>query len=168
MPAPKGNNYWELREKHGRKPLFSSPDELWEKCVDYFEWCAENPETVKKMFCPASSPTVVIGEMKVERPMTIFELTACIGINRDTWYELKKKEGFSDIVRHVENILIANKYRGALVGTYSSALIARELSIIDQSNKYPSEDEKTKPIENKGLTEEKANEIKGKILGINE
>ena len=38
-----GNKAWKARSKHGRKPKFSSPDDLWEKCCEYFEWVNENP-----------------------------------------------------------------------------------------------------------------------------
>lgn len=38
-----GNKAWKARSSHGRKPKFESPDGLWEKCCEYFEWINENP-----------------------------------------------------------------------------------------------------------------------------
>lgn len=38
-----GNSAWRARTSHGRKPKFKSPDDLWEKCCEYFEWVNDNP-----------------------------------------------------------------------------------------------------------------------------
>ena len=43
MAAPKGNNFWELRSKHGRDKLFATPDLMWDAACDYFIWCRANP-----------------------------------------------------------------------------------------------------------------------------
>ena len=37
MSAPKGNQFWKLRSKHGRDKIWESPELLWESCVEYFE-----------------------------------------------------------------------------------------------------------------------------------
>ena len=43
MAAPKGNQFWMLRSKHGRDKLFATPEALWEAACEYFQWCDENP-----------------------------------------------------------------------------------------------------------------------------
>ena len=43
MAAPKGNQFWKLRSKHGRDKLFTTPELLWEAACEYFEWIDENP-----------------------------------------------------------------------------------------------------------------------------
>lgn len=30
MSAPKGNQFWKLRNRHGRSKRFASPEQLWE------------------------------------------------------------------------------------------------------------------------------------------
>lgn len=42
MAAPKGNQFWMLRSKHGRDKLFATPEALWEAACEYFQWCDEN------------------------------------------------------------------------------------------------------------------------------
>ena len=39
MGAPKNNQFWKLRSKHGRDKIFKTPKILWEAACDYFEWC---------------------------------------------------------------------------------------------------------------------------------
>jgi hypothetical protein len=43
MGAPKGNQFWKLRSKHGRDTLFESPEKMWEAACEYFQWCDDNP-----------------------------------------------------------------------------------------------------------------------------
>ena len=43
MAASKNNQFWKLRNKHGRDTLFSSPELLWSAACEYFDWCDENP-----------------------------------------------------------------------------------------------------------------------------
>ena len=38
MAAPKGNQFWMLRSKHGRDKLFATPEALWEAACEYFQW----------------------------------------------------------------------------------------------------------------------------------
>ena len=44
MGAPKGNQFWKLRSKHGRDKLFTTPELLWQAACEYFEWCENNPK----------------------------------------------------------------------------------------------------------------------------
>ena len=50
MAAPKGNRFWEARSSHGRKPIFDNPDQLWEACLEYFQWVEDNPLEEEKLF----------------------------------------------------------------------------------------------------------------------
>ena len=43
MAAPKGNQFWKIRSRHGRTKLFETPELLWEAATEYFEWCEANP-----------------------------------------------------------------------------------------------------------------------------
>ena len=43
MAAPKGNQFWKARSKHGRELIFKTPEALWDACVEYFEWVDANP-----------------------------------------------------------------------------------------------------------------------------
>ena len=46
--APKGNQFWKLRSKHGRDKLFATPDLLWEAACEYFAYCDKHPWKVVK------------------------------------------------------------------------------------------------------------------------
>jgi hypothetical protein len=36
--APKGNEFWKLRSKHGRDKLFATPELFWQAALEYFQW----------------------------------------------------------------------------------------------------------------------------------
>lgn len=46
----KGNKFWEKRSSHGRNPIFKNEDELLSACMEYFDWCHENPLFEMKPF----------------------------------------------------------------------------------------------------------------------
>ena len=68
MPAPKGNNYWEFREKHGRDHKYQ-PEALGEECVAYCDWIKANPLKEQKGF--AFKGTVTKKSFNKMRAMTI-------------------------------------------------------------------------------------------------
>ena len=74
MAAEKGNSYYLLGlDKTGRKPIYSDPEELRQRCVEYFE-STEN--------------------------YTITGLALYLGFSsRGTLNEYAKKDNFSDIVK---------------------------------------------------------------------
>ena len=43
MAAPKGNEFWKLRSKHGRDKIFKTPEIMLVAINEYFKWCEENP-----------------------------------------------------------------------------------------------------------------------------
>ena len=50
MAAHEGNQYWKLRSRHGPKPKFTDPEDLWKKACEYFQWVEENPLQEEKAF----------------------------------------------------------------------------------------------------------------------
>ena len=69
MAAPKGNQFWMLRSKHGRDKLFATPEALWEAACEYFQWCDENPWTTRK----AIQRTMPVRRKKGKRTETVNE-----------------------------------------------------------------------------------------------
>lgn len=130
MTAPMGNKFWELRESHGRKPIFNSADELWSKACGYFNWCHENPLYEMKPF-NCGDAGIVQEPIAKMRAMTITGLCFYLGISRQGWKEYGDKEDFSDIVDQIESVIYSQKFEGASAGLLNSSIIARELGLAD-------------------------------------
>lgn len=156
MAAPEGNQFWKLRSKHGRDRLFQTPDELWEACCEYFQWCDDNP------FYKSEAKTINIGDyqsqveivkLPVLRPYTIQGL--CLYLDCNTRYfndfedSLKGKEDqlskdFSHILTHAREIIYNQKFSGAASGFFNANIISRDLGLSDK-----------KELDHKGIPETK-------------
>ncbi len=130
MPAPKGNRFWEARSSHGRKPIFASPDDLWDACIQYFNWVEENPLWEDKLVTFQGAAThEPVAKM---RAMTVSGLCIFLDIDQTTWREYAKKEDFSTVTTRVEEIIRAQKFSGAAADLLNPNIIARDLGLAEK------------------------------------
>lgn len=142
MPAPKGNQFWKARTKHGRDKLFTTPEILLEACLEYFEWVDRNPlyeyqlKTTKGRVHKIPVPKM--------RAMTIGGLCIFLNINQSTWFDYAKQKGqegedkeitkdFSNICTRVMEIIRNQKFAGAAADLLNANIIARDLGLKDKS-----------------------------------
>jgi hypothetical protein len=150
-----GNSFWMLRSSHGRKPIFETPDLLFDACMQYFKAVEDNPLQEEKAFA-------YLGSVKKEniskmRAMTIQGLCIFIGMTRETWGQYRKKEDFSDVCATVEEIMYNQKLTGASADLLNASIIARHLGLKDHQD-HSSEDGSMSPSEST-LTKEQALEL---------
>jgi len=131
MPAPKGNQFWKVRSKHGRDKIFSDCDILWSASCEYFEWCEENPLIEQKIF--HASGVITKDEVTKMRAMTIAGLCVFLDIGTSTWHEYKKKEDFSEVITRIEDIIYNQKFMGAAADMLNANIIARDLGLSDKT-----------------------------------
>lgn len=131
MAAPQGNRFWEARSKHGRNPLFGSPEQLWDACVEYFEWVENNPLWETKSYQYQGVP--VQDQIPKMRAMTISGMCLFIDIDETTWKAYKAKEGFSGICTRAEKIIYNQKFAGAAAEFLNPSIIARDLGLVDKA-----------------------------------
>lgn len=130
MAAPKGNQFWKARTKHGRDKLFSNKEVLLEACEEYFQWVEDNPLYESKLVS-------FQGESKLEtipkmRAMTIGGLCIFLNIDHSTWFEWRKSDDFSKVVTQVEEIIKTQKFTGAAADLLNPNIIARDLGLSDK------------------------------------
>lgn len=130
MSAPQGNRFWELRSSHGRKPVFESPEQLWNACCEYFQWVEDNPlwET-KAMVVQGSPHQEPIAKM---RAMTMEGLCLFLDIGTSTWHDYRNREGFSEVVTRAEQVMRTQKFQGAAADLLNPNIIARDLGLVDK------------------------------------
>lgn len=129
MAAPKGNQFWKHRSKHGRDKIFESPEMLWEAAQEYFE-SVDSRKWIRTEFHGKDAT-----ECKVpnETPYTISGLCVFLDINRTTWMHYKEHKDFSNIAARIEQIIYTQKIEGASVGAFNASIVARELGLTDKS-----------------------------------
>lgn len=132
MAATKNNQWWKLRAKHGREKIFSSPEMLWQACIEYFE-ATDKRKWNKVEFKGTPLKKVLI---PTDTPYTLTGLCIFLGIGTSTWNDYKNKteyKDFSDIINQVEDIMFTQKFEGATTGAFNASIIARDLSLVDKS-----------------------------------
>ncbi len=131
MAAPLGNRFWEARSSHGRKPIFASPEELWEACQEYFEWTESNPLFECKAF--STKEGIQTTDLPKMRAMTISGLCLFLDIDQTTWREYRDKDGFSSVTTRADEIIRLQKFQGASADLLNPNIIARDLGLADKS-----------------------------------
>jgi len=131
MPAPKGNKFWEARSTHGRDPIFETHEQLWEACLEYFQWVEANPLWEDRPFnYQGKSYENTVAKM---RAMTIGGLCIFLDICESTWSNYREKEDFLGVTRRVERIIRDQKFSGAAADLLNPNIIARDLGLKDAS-----------------------------------
>ena len=131
MGAPKGNEFWKLRSKHGRDKIFKDPDIFWEAACEYFEWCEENP-LLEHDFVGKDAHDV---SRKKQRAFTIHGLCHYLDINVATFSNYEKDKSYKDFFRvftRVKEIIYNQKFTGAASGFFNANIIARDLGLADK------------------------------------
>jgi len=131
MAAPKGNRFWEARSSHGRKPIFASPEDLWNACQEYFEWVEQNPLWEAKAF--AYQGDVTIATLPKMRAMTLDGLCIFLDIDPNTWRLYVGREDFISVTTRVECTIRTQKFAGAAADLLNANIIARDLGLADKS-----------------------------------
>lgn len=145
MGAPKGNNFWELRSKHGADKLFATPELMWEAACEYFEYCIDNPwvkvEQTKSPGKPFKDlngeitwPDSLV-EVPTSKPFTLTGLCLYLGCSSGYFrtFKLTASKDFLAIVARIEETIFTQQFEGASVGAYNANIIARSLGLADKT-----------------------------------
>jgi len=136
MSAPKGNQFWQARAKHGRDKIFKTPGILWDSACEYFQWIEDNPLEKAIVYQGEVSST----PESLMRAMTIGSLCIFLDVHSDffTGFEsdldLDTDEGkdFSRIIKAIKQIIYEQKFTGAAAGLLNPNIIARDLGLKDK------------------------------------
>lgn len=130
MAAPKGNQFWKARAKHGRDKIFKTPELLWESCCEYFEWCENNPLWSTKSYMYQGVP--VQDQIPKMRAMTKAGLCIFLDIEEETWDLYRARQDFIGVTKKAESIIYAQKFAGAAADELNANIIARDLGLADK------------------------------------
>lgn len=131
MPAPKKNEFWKARTKHGRDKIFSTPEILWDAASEYFQWCLDNPliETVLQSGKKHKLPKM--------RAMTETGLSIFLDCDMDTLRNYGTKKEYKDffgVIAKIKKTLYTQKFEGASAGFLNANIIARDLGLRDHKD----------------------------------
>lgn len=161
MAAPKGNQFWLARSRHGRNPIFKDPKQLWEGCLDYFQWVEDNP--LKEEKATQFQGEFIKDTVDKMRAMTIGGLCIFLDIDESTWFDYAKKQDFSNITRKAEKIIRNQKFTGASADLLNANIIARDLGLVDKKE-HGSDPARPVQVIGREMTAEEATSIYKDII----
>ena len=138
MPAPKGNQFWKARSKHGRDKIFKTPDILWEAACEYFQWVDDNPLYEHKT--QLSQGEWIETTIPKMRAMTIEGLCIFLDVNSvylnqfESALDKSTQEGqdFSKVIHNIREVISNQKSTGAAADLLNANIIARDLGLRDK------------------------------------
>lgn len=150
MAAPKGNQFWKLRSKHGRDKLFASPELMWEAACEYFEWCI-NPTNQDKETIIQSGKRYKVAKL---RPFTTEGICHYLDCNTVYFSQFasalatkklnasaegstvewtKTDEDFSTVCTRIQEIIRRQQIEGSISGFFKENITARYLGLADKT-----------------------------------
>lgn len=141
MPAPKGNKYWEFRDKHGRDYKYN-PDALWKEALNYFKWVEENPlwEAVTiqrgiKIKDEKGNETIeYFAKAPKMRAMTLTAFCLFADITIHTFENYEKIKDFLPVTTRIKEIIYTQKFEGAAATLLNPNIIARDLGLSEKTD----------------------------------
>ena len=127
---------WEIAKRPGQPPCFSSPQEMWDRAVEYFKWCGEHVILEDKIFKMkyGDGDSLEHDYVMHKRPMTVAGLCIFLNISRETWYNYKKNTEYFDITKAIDDTMFEQKFSGASTGQFNANIIARDLGLADKTD----------------------------------
>jgi hypothetical protein len=135
MPAPKGNEFWKLRSKHGKEANFTDSQKLYESACQYFQSCIDNPLYSTEFLGKDAE------EKHIPKLVAFTWSGLCIFLHVNTKYfndfresELGKSKDFSEVITCIGDIINTQKFTGAAAGLLNANIIARDLGLADKQD----------------------------------
>lgn len=132
MPAPKKNQFWLLRAKHGRDRIIEDPQALSDSADEYFNFCIENPLEVEDY--RGNPPKLV----KIKKPRVFQKEALAVFCGVSCWRTINDlkdtSKDFLQVITRIENIIKTQKFEYAAIGEFNANIIARDLGLKDSSD----------------------------------
>jgi len=133
MPAAKGNNYWEFRNKHGRNFKYT-PESLWEEAVKYFDWMKERHWNKMEAIKSGDKAGTTMA-VPTQTPFSIESFCLFADITTETFRNYYSNDDeykdFFGVTMRIKGIIESQQFEGATVGAYNPNIIARKLGLTD-------------------------------------
>lgn len=127
MSAPKNNEFWKLRLKHGRDRIIESPESLWENACEYFKWCNDNP------IYEISFMGKDVQQVEIPHPRVYQKPAFAVACGVSCWNVINSlktvNEDFFKVITRIEEIIYTQKFEHAAVGMFNASIIARDLGL---------------------------------------
>lgn len=132
---PFGEPFYKMAMRNiGRPQSFSSPKEMLDRCMEYFQWVEEHP-LMEERIAGTSYGEILKTAVPKMRAMTVRSMCAFIGITQETWMDYRKnKSEFSLVIKNIESTIYEQKFAGAAAGFLNASIMTRDLGLVDRQD----------------------------------
>jgi hypothetical protein len=123
----KHNQFWRLRKSHGRKPIFSSPQQLWQRGCEYLQWVDEHPLKQQKLV-GRQFRTVT-----VTRPYTVSGLCYYLRISEETFRNYARQIDYEPVATMICLAIKEQQLTGAATFMFNGNIVSRLLGLKDSN-----------------------------------
>lgn len=141
MGAPKDNQFWKRRSKHGRDRIFATPDIMWESACEYFDYIDKNPLQQEEIIKYKDNyEKATINKL---RPYTLTGLCLFLDVNTVYFNQFEESlngkddelsKDFSKVITRIRETIYSQKFEGAAAGFLNASIIARDLGLQDKTD----------------------------------
>lgn len=121
-----GQQLWKLRKSNGAHPRYT-PEELWEKSCEYFQWVEDNPLWEVKSYMYLGQP--VQDRVPKMRAMTLDGLSIFLGYHIDALFKMSRKDAYREVLDTIRAVMREQKFAGAAADLFNASIIARDLGM---------------------------------------
>jgi len=134
MASTQGNQFWKLRQKHGRDKMFDTPELLMESAECYFNWCDQNPYVTTET--TTTEKGFIVKEKEILRAYSRKEMFLYLKVSESWLREFKKtaSKDFLLVIADIEDFIDSQQLGGATVGLFNANLVARMQGIKDRTD----------------------------------
>lgn len=129
------NEHWKVVASGGQT-ISNTPQQLWEKAVEYFKWCDNNPITAKRTMTSGKTQGDKV-EVEYRRPYTVRAMCLHCNISERYINDIKNSHKVDSewyiIVEKILYIIYTNNLEGALVDLYNPIMVSKVLNL-DKGN----------------------------------
>lgn len=140
----KGNDWWNLRAKHGRDKLFATPQLMWDAACEYFQHCLDNPDERGEIVKYEGSASVETIETR--RAFTWERL--CLYLDCSTAYfrvfrNTTTDKGFLTVIEKIDDTIRSQQYEGVLSGHYPGQIVSQYIGLVSRTDVTSKDDKVT-------------------------
>ena len=129
MTFQKNNQFWKNVKNPGAPIKFKTPEILWQKACEYFQWCDNNPLKEEKLF--HYQGIISRDTVSKMRAYTLKELCLFLGVGEAYFKQFneEKHNEFSSIITRIRDTIYTQKFTGAAAELLNSNIIASDLGL---------------------------------------
>lgn len=130
MASRKTNTYYKLvaGQEAGTDAEYT-PESLWEKALEYFQWVESNPLKEEKAF--SSGKRISLNRT---RAMTATGFCIFAHLGKAAFDRYAQTDEYKDIVLKIKDVIYTQKFEAAAAGLLETGFVARELGLREQTD----------------------------------